>query len=342
MSFPDTNNESREDPSAGDQTVTASQMLVHAREARGMSQKDVSDELFLTITFIRYIEQGAFHKLPKAAFIKGYLRSYAKAVGLDGDVVVRTYERDQNIAPDVPEIVPVTDETVGTIAFTGPVVATGLVGLLAVILVASFVWWLSSGDKGPPPVSEIDSSPVLTQTPVAELPKRVDPEALSKAGDEKAASEAAAAAAREEEDVTGNGLPATSETNPPTMASDTDVTEPAENAVQGAIQKATDVIITSRQDGDKQSIIVRAGAGNDTMAFSFSDSCWVQITDGRNQEIYANLNHTGDDLTVYGKAPFVVLLGKAPAVNMTWQGKQVDLSRFTSRDQTAKIRTARL
>lgn len=335
MSFPDSNNES-------ESTVTASQMLVQARDARGMSQKDVADELFLTLTFIRYIEQGEFHKLPKAAFIKGYLRSYAKAVGLDGDVVVRTYERDQNIVPEEPEIVPVTEETVGTIAFTGPVVATGLISLVAVLLVAALVWWLSSGDKGPPPVSEIDS-PVLTQVPVAELPTRVDPEALSKAGDEKAASEAAAAEAREDEDVTGNGLPANSETTPPaTVDTDNTATETDGVKTEATIQKATDVTITSRQDGNKQSIIVRAGAGNDTMAFTFSDSCWVQITDARHQEIYANLNHAGDDLTVYGKAPFVVLLGKAPAVNMTWQGNPVDLPRYTSRDQTAKIRTARL
>lgn len=39
-----------------------------------------------------HIENEAFDKLPAEVFVKGYLRAYARAIGADGDEVIRRYE----------------------------------------------------------------------------------------------------------------------------------------------------------------------------------------------------------------------------------------------------------
>lgn len=354
MTDPDSNHDSWQEQPIEDDVQTASQMLVQAREAKGLSQKEVADHLFLSTTFIRYIDDGEFQKLPKPAFIRGYLRSYARVVELDGAAVVAAYERDQNIAPVMPQIGRVTEEPIGSGAFTGPVVLTGIVGLVLICVVVALVWWLASGiDKKPPGVAA-SNSPALSQTPAARVPKRVSPSASTKTG-EGTTAQAAASESSTSQTTTGTANPGAAvpaQTGTPagtTAAKSTDNSatapagpggEPAE--VSDTTPKAKDVKIERRSDGNKQVITVHAGAGNDTMAFSFSGNCWVEITDGRGEEIYGDLNHAGDVMTVYGTGPFKVLLGKAPVVTMTWQGNQVDLARYTNKDQTAVVRTARL
>ena len=117
--------------------VTASMMLCAAREDLGLSQKEVADQLYLTTTFIKHIDEGAFDKFPKPAFIKGYLRSYARTVELSGDEVVACYEKELHAAEENVRIRDVTEETVGSVAITGPVFETGLVGLFGVVVVVA-------------------------------------------------------------------------------------------------------------------------------------------------------------------------------------------------------------
>ena len=132
---------------AGQPALTASELLVAAREKAGLTQKEVADELYLTTAFIRYLDEGNFDKIPRPAFIKGYLRSYARVVGASGDDVVSRYG---GVLQDVVENVrlrDVTEETVGSVKFTGPILQTGLIGLLGVIGVVAIVWWVASSDE---------------------------------------------------------------------------------------------------------------------------------------------------------------------------------------------------
>jgi hypothetical protein len=68
----------------------------------------------------------------------------------------------------------------------------------------------------------------------------------------------------------------------------------------------------------------------------------VEIEDGNGDQIYEDLNRAGDVMTVMGQGPFDVLLGRAPAVRMMMNGNEVDLQPFTTTEQTARVRTARL
>ena len=85
----------------------------------------------------------------KPSFIKGYLRSYARVVGADGSEIVSRYGSELQVAEQSLKIRDVTDETVGSVNFTGPVLQTGLVGLLGVVVVVGVVWWFAAdaGDE---------------------------------------------------------------------------------------------------------------------------------------------------------------------------------------------------
>ena len=114
--------------------LTVSDQLRQAREAAGLTQAAVADALFLTVTYIRYMDAGEFERLPKQAFVRGYLRSYARVVGLDGGLLVQLY--DEEFRETLAEMPADVSVSVQENRFSGPVVLTGLIGL-GIVLVYS-------------------------------------------------------------------------------------------------------------------------------------------------------------------------------------------------------------
>lgn len=340
---------------------TVSQRLVRAREARGLSQKEVADELFLTTTFIRYIDDGDFQKIPKPAFIKGYLRSYARVVGVEPDDLVTAFEQEQNIAPQTPKIVDVTERAEPPAGFSGPVIQTGVIGLVGIIIVGAVVWWIATDDVAEPSVTSV-SEPVPQAVEESTLPAEVvepSPRADGAGeqvpganapreddGDETMAPNADNVVEDTATDDRGEDpdpmMPlATAETEQQSAAPTPDPDPESLAAEDAVVSEAVDVQIERITEDGVNYVTVYAG-GDAKMGFEFSDECWVEITDGNGNQVYGDLNRAGDVMTVFGQAPFDVLLGRAPAVEMTVDGEPVDINRFMTRDNTARVRTARL
>lgn len=353
---------------AAEQTV--SERLVEARESLGLSQKDVADQLFLTSTFIRYLDEAQFDKIPKPAFIKGYMRSYARVVNLKGDEIVAHYERGLQKAEHKVEVRGVTEERIGSATITGPVLQTGIVGLVAIVLVIALVWIFSSSD-------DEEAANLLQDTPL--LQDTID-EVSTDAGDtvsnisarevtqaqllsesisgtsipgEALGDEVLAMAANEAgseghvadiEGIEGEGSESFEgvEDNDGSTSAPTDDAEAAQSAAPvAASQQETasdrkDITIESTRSDNYQYINVDAG-GFEQLEFSFTGECWLEIEDGDGQSIYGDLNRSGDILTLYGVAPFKILLGRASGVSLKFNREDVDLAEYTSRDQTAKL-----
>lgn len=66
--------------------------LQQERELRGIMLEDISARTKVNIRFLEAIEHDDFSVLPAKAFAKGFLRSYARVVGLDEDVVLTNFE----------------------------------------------------------------------------------------------------------------------------------------------------------------------------------------------------------------------------------------------------------
>ncbi|MDA0273481.1 MAG: helix-turn-helix transcriptional regulator, partial [Proteobacteria bacterium] len=130
-----------------------SKLLTEARERLGLSQKEVADKLYLTTSYIKFIDAGEFTSIPKPAFIRGYLRTYARVVELSGDEIVALYEAELQAAEPTPEIRGVTEENVSISSITGPVLQTGLIGLGGLALVIVVIWWIVSDPEEEAPRS---------------------------------------------------------------------------------------------------------------------------------------------------------------------------------------------
>ncbi len=80
------------------------------REQASLTLADISRITKVPTPSLQRLEDGEFDKLPAEVFVRGFLRSYAKCIGLDPDEVVRKYADTRKVDPK-PEPVILTDDT---------------------------------------------------------------------------------------------------------------------------------------------------------------------------------------------------------------------------------------
>ena len=69
------------------------QRLKAAREQSGLSEREVGERLRLSTSYVKALESDDYERLPGSAFIKGYMRNYAKLVGLPADDIANLYSQ---------------------------------------------------------------------------------------------------------------------------------------------------------------------------------------------------------------------------------------------------------
>lgn len=312
--------------------ITASRMLSEAREAMGLSQKDIADQLFLTKKFISCIDEGDLENFPKKAFLKGYLRSYARIVDLSGDEIIERYEDELHEA-EKENTLPLTVQEKADSDQNQTIIKSGLFGLAVLILVIIIVWLLSGDGEQQDDVTAIDEA----AGPGIEVIDRdsdspVDTASLAPVEKIDVAAEDGAGVATL--DGTGAVPTAIEEFEEMDVLPEMPATEATSEAQIARSFK--DIEVERSQERDVQYIILRAG-GQDELEFLFQDECWVEIEDGEGDLIYTGLNQSGDVLKVFGIPPFNVLFGKASVVSVQLNGEKVNLASRIRSDDTARL-----
>lgn len=63
------------------------------REALGLSEADIAARMHLSMSYIRALESDDYKRLPEGAFVRGYIKNYAKLVNLPADELVSLYQQ---------------------------------------------------------------------------------------------------------------------------------------------------------------------------------------------------------------------------------------------------------
>ena len=90
---------------------------------------------------------------------------------------------------------------------------------------------------------------------------------------------------------------------------------------------------------DDRDIAVTSPEG--LLSFRFSGDCWVEVTDGQNVVLFAELKQAKDRLQLSGVAPFNVLLGFAANVEMEYNGEPVSI-RVNQKNNSANFTVGQL
>jgi cytoskeletal protein RodZ len=77
---------------------TVGQHLRHLRESKGMSLEEVSRSTRVPVSSVERIEADRFDELPGEVFVRGFLKSYARAVEMDPEEILARYTASRRVA----------------------------------------------------------------------------------------------------------------------------------------------------------------------------------------------------------------------------------------------------
>ncbi len=84
--------------------------LKAAREARGLSLNDVEADIKIRHKYLEALENEDYRVLPGKVYVKGFLRNYARYLGLNSDEIIAMYINEhaveEELEPDVTEAAP--------------------------------------------------------------------------------------------------------------------------------------------------------------------------------------------------------------------------------------------
>jgi cytoskeleton protein RodZ len=284
--------------------------LKAAREARNLELSDVAAKLKLTARQIEALEQEDFSHLPSEVFVRGFVRNYARLVGIEPDSLIAPVDAQAEVSETI--TAPNAGLTVGSsgirIWLVYPIVAL----MLFLLLVVALYYWLRQGEDAlittPPavlsqsdPTGEGDGSadnqiaPIITPLPDAAAPT-LD---VNQLAGQMPTSEPGL--------PSNSGVPAAPVPSVQPMPTAPEAISPAANPNANANADAK--------------MVARS------MRFEPATDAWIQVVDAKGAR-FSKLVLAGTTEAFSGMPPFRLVVGEAALVKLTYNGHNIDLAPF--------------
>ena len=278
--------------------------LREAREQQGLHVADVAAALLLTEEQIQALEENDFDYFSAPLFVRGYLRKYAALLDIPDAPLIEAFE---HIGLEGPSLQAELTSSIPRPKRFNLELAAGILVAVGVVILG-LVWLFSDGGE--------EEMVAQSSEPVQE-----------------------AEAAAEELSSLSNSLSAVEETRPeaeasPPAASVVETAPPAPIAEAPPAEqpvRSASVAATMPETGPE------AAPAPDRLLLQFNDDSWVEITDARGERLFFNLGRAGQTRLLEGQAPFEILLGNAPAVQIEYNGVPYNHKRF-NRKNVARFR----
>lgn len=309
--------------------------LRNAREQLGLSQQAVAERLCLKVSTVRDIEEDKAPADLASTFLRGYIRSYAKLVHIPENELLPMMEKQAPVR--AAKVAPMQTFSLGKrrkkrdgwlMSFTWLV-------LFVVIGLTGAWWWQNHKAQQEEITTMADQSSAELNQAGSEngqsVPLNTDG-AASSSEPQSAAPDASATGAAQAPAATANtaapqaqdqnAVVAPSQANVDTAANAPAATQPADNSAA--------TLPTSPAD-------TATAADPNALVMNFSADCWLEVTDATGKKLFSGLQRKDGTLNLTGQAPYKLKIGAPAAVQIQYQGKPVDLSRFIRTNQVARL-----
>lgn len=331
--------------------TTAGSRLLAARESMKLSVNDVARQLKLQPRQVEALERDDYTIFSSPVFVRGFLRNYARFVGLDGDSLVLSAEKagrlpesavspghqggETAVAPPKPGIREPLERDKGSKSWIP--VTVGLIAIAGIIVY--FSDQTVTVPRAPaPPAPVADSASPAAPAPASEtapasapaeevsgIPAPPAADVVAPVSEPPAATPAAATPP----------APAVTAAAPATEAVKKPAEKPVEKPVteEGVSTPTLDSAEAAAAKSTKRSTSPVTGsdthAGDPEIRLSFSGESWVEVRDARGGIVFSDLSRAGTERVVHGQPPFQVTVGRASGVTMTYNSRSVDLAPYT-------------
>ena len=262
-------------------------MLFRLRSARDLSLAEVAQRLKYGQRQIEALERDDFSKLPGMTFVRGMIRGYARLLGADPEVILR--ELDRIRFPDPGSV----DLRVSQIPFPdGKKRTTRVYAALSatLILIAILIGYEVS------PWSFESSTDIQNSTNVPT--KNIE---------------------------TVDGMLETAPVSAvPSIAANAPSVETLASSQQASSVEAVNTT-PAPATVTASTAVKRNFSGSKRIALQFDRESWVEIKQIDGKTLLSQLNPGGSRQVVEGVPPFIVIIGNAPNVHLSYNDQPVDL-----------------
>lgn len=277
-----------ETPGAALSLAGVGRILTQAREQAGLTCDEAAARLRLSSRQVSALESGNMGALPGPAFVRGFIRNYAKLLQIDAEPLLeacRAYAPDAKQAHISLHTENILIEGRERKSWQSYLIVAAVVGAV----LAGWMWYMSYRDDTVASGGEAVEAPVQEQS--LPLPDEVPPPL--------AQSEAAPAAVV----PTPIPVPPVEAVPPEPVAAPTASPQPAASDVGAAVAAPTAKLqLSCTQDG------------------------WVSVLDRDGKQVFNKTIFAGSNAVVEGIPPFKVVLGNAIGMQVTYNGTPVDLA----------------
>jgi len=324
-------------------------VLREAREHLGLSVADVANQIKFAPRQIEAIEAGDYQQLPEEAFLRGFVRSYAKILQLDSRKLLAALPNAKTATMElvIPPSVGVPYPNANSL-FRQNMILLAAAAVLAVVAGGIALWNYMS------PIKHMEVARV--ETPVA-LPaeERAAPTTQPVIDDqakEPAVDSAPKAKSKTEsiqpESKTPTKAPPKPETKPvikqeakpvemlglgPTVNPVTQTEVKPETKPETKPESKPEAKPVAQQQAVPATAETRPGDTTKVtqLRLEFGEESWTEIRDRDDKILSSQVNPGGSVLVVNGRAPFTMLIGHGLSVRLYHDGKQVDLTPYINK-----------
>lgn len=272
--------------------------LKAAREVKSLTIADVSDKIKLSQRQVEAIEAEDLEHLPQGVYLRGFVRNYAKLVGVDAESLIVPVDVQATVADTI------TAKNEGVRLVSKGVkrwlVVPILIMVLFLFLVGVLYEWLRSGEG-----MTVSQSVTWQSAPPVVMPVAVE-----------SALPSLAVMPVDLASVLPSALPSMEASVAPTsmLAVVAPVASPSALVPQ---------IPASAVPAPQVSL----SSGTHSLRFEVGQAAWISIVDAKGQR-FSKLVPTGGREAFRGEPPFRLVVGEASQVKLTYDGHLIDLSPY--------------
>lgn len=322
-----------------DQTapLTTGERLRQGREKLELSQQAVAERLCLKVSTVRDIEEDKAPVDLASTFLRGYIRSYAKLVHISEDELTPLLEKQAPLK--AAKVAPMQSFSLGKKRKKRDgwlMMFTWLVVFVVIGLTGSWWWQNHKAQQEDIATMANESSAQLAKN--GQL-QSSDPSNGS--DDVAAATDTQQSAATPPDSSATDGqtanVPASSTATAPVANAETQQSQ--NNAVVSPSQAPIDTTTNANAATlpTASATVDAAAVVSNNLVMKFNADCWLEVKDSTGKTLFSGMQKSGASLDLAGTAPYKLKIGAPAAVQITYQGKPVDLSRFVKSSQVARL-----
>jgi len=342
------NTEALQDQTA---TTTTGGRLRQAREQMGLSQQAVAERLCLKVTTVKEIEEDRANPNLASTFLRGYIRSYARLVHVSEEEILPMMAKQAPVRAS--KVAPMQTFALGKTRKKRDGWLMGFTWLILFVVIGlTGAWWWQNHQAQQKDITDMtgQSSSKLNQGGDGDNAASGGQTGDDNTGTDDAAQQPADQSPGSDAGAAGS-TPSSTPAQPATAAAPTNGGVTANG---GANANAGTAPVTAQNTASvaaptSSSTLPTAAAapaateaadGTNGLVMNFTADCWLEVSDATGKKLFSGTQRTGGKLNLAGQAPFKLKIGAPAAVQIHYQGKPVDLSRYVRSSQVARLTIA--